>query len=46
MGYDLPKMHWGADCVLLALLGAGDSGGLGKTVESLGMGDYNMLAWA
>ena len=45
MGYDLPKMHWGAPHVLLAiLLGAGDSGGLDKTVESLEMGD-SIICW-
>ena len=35
-----PNHTWGAPCVLLALLlGAGDSGGLDTTVESIGMGD-------
>ena len=35
-----PKCTGGAPCVPLALLlGAGDSGGLDTTVESLGMGD-------
>ena len=40
-----PNCTGGAPCVLLALLlGAGDSGGLHKTFESLGMGD-SKICW-
>ena len=40
-----PKCTGGAPHVLLALLlGAGDSGGLDKTVESLGMGE-SVICW-
>ena len=40
-----PNCTGGAPCVLLALLlGAGDSGGLYKTVESLGMGESG-ICW-
>ena len=40
-----PKHTGGAPCVLLALLlGTGDSGGLDKTVESLGMGE-SVIFW-
>ena len=40
-----PKCTVDAPCVLLALLlGPGDSGGLDKTVESLGMGE-SVLCW-
>ena len=40
-----PKCTGGDPCVLLALLlGAGASGGLDKTVESLGMGE-SVICW-